>query len=37
MAVLDDLTVAQIAANRGDLLSRLGLTQDLHSVAVAQE
>lgn len=27
MAVLDDLTVAQIAANRADLLARLGLTQ----------
>lgn len=27
MAVLDDLTVAQIAANRADLLTRLGLTQ----------
>jgi len=26
MAVLDDLTVAQIAANRTDLLARLGLT-----------
>jgi len=26
MAVLDDLTVAQIAANRSDLLARLGLT-----------
>ncbi|MDO8881527.1 Rrf2 family transcriptional regulator, partial [Pseudotabrizicola sp.] len=26
MAVLDDLTVAQIAVNRGDLLARLGLT-----------
>lgn len=37
MAVLDDLTVAQIAANRGGLLSRLGLTQDLDSVALAQE
>lgn len=28
MAVLDDLTVAQIAANRPDLLARLGLVAD---------
>jgi Rrf2 family transcriptional regulator, nitric oxide-sensitive transcriptional repressor len=35
MAVLDDLTVAQIAANRADLLARLGLTQESHTEALA--